>query len=115
MNVKIRIDGHNGEPARSGFAMLLASLTAAQAATPTAAASAPATRANGHAEVLTELFGQHDHGACERLRGRFAPTAADALGAVLKDGEGNLNLPVLGFLQARWIARGPVGSGPRFG
>jgi hypothetical protein len=112
--VKIRIDCKGGEAGRPRFAMLLASLTAAQAATPTAAASAHATRA-GHAEVLTELFGQHERAARERLRGRFSPTGADALGTVLKDGEGNLNLPVLGFLQARWIARGPVGSGPRFG
>jgi hypothetical protein len=113
--VKIRIDCKGGEAGRPRFAMLLASLTAAQAATPTATASAHAMRANGHAEVLTALFGQHDHAARERLRGRFSPTGADALGTVLKDGEGNLNLPVLGFLQARWIARGPVGSGPRFG
>jgi hypothetical protein len=56
--VKIRFDWSGREPAKPDFAMLRASLEAAQAATPTATASERAKPQVELTEALARLFGE---------------------------------------------------------
>jgi hypothetical protein len=75
--VKIHLDMTGKELAKPDFAMLRAGLAAAQATTPTAAAS---DRAHAHVdltEALTRLFGDRAAGSFEAatLHGSFNPAS----------------------------------------
>ena len=75
--MKIHLDMTGRELARPDFAMLRAGLAAAQATTPTAAAS---DRARAHVdltEALTRLFGDRAGGSSETaaLHGSFNPAS----------------------------------------
>jgi hypothetical protein len=76
-DVKIHLDKAGAQPVPADFGMLRASLLAAQAATPTALASAAAHRLPPAGEALTRLFvGRADADAMAALHASFSPAIA---------------------------------------
>ena len=75
--MKIHLDMTGKPLAKPDFAMLRAGLTAAQATTPNAAASAKAHAKLDLAEALTRLFGDNEAGAkgAGALHGSFNPAS----------------------------------------
>jgi hypothetical protein len=76
-HVKIHLDKAGAQPVLADFDMLRASLVAAQAATPTALASASAHSLPASGEALTRLLvGHADADAMAVLHASFSPAIA---------------------------------------
>ncbi|WP_294393053.1 hypothetical protein [uncultured Sphingomonas sp.] len=74
--MKIDLNWRGEDPAKSDYAMLRASIAAAQASTPTASASERAKGRSEASEALTCLFGDADLVDQARLHGSFNPAQA---------------------------------------
>jgi hypothetical protein len=107
--VKIILDGRRAKPAPPDFAMLRASATAQQAATPTAIASRNAQPVAAPPDALVRLFDTPAGADWRPLRGSFHPAQADAARWNGTNPRG-INLSVSIFLQGGPFKPEPEGA-----
>jgi hypothetical protein len=107
--VKIILDGRGAKPAQPDFAMLRASASAQQAATPTAIASRHAQPAAAPPDALVRLFDAPARADWRPLRGSFHPVQADAARWDTTNAR-RVNLSVSIFLQGGSFKPGPEGA-----